>query len=84
MDEVSAVLQETPGIRGAVTVGGFSLLDSVGSHLAALVGLVPLALHLALRLLSPEVWPCPFHLRLENSLDLAHLPSTHHASSIIR
>jgi hydrophobic/amphiphilic exporter-1 (mainly G- bacteria), HAE1 family len=29
MDRVSAILQETPGIRGSVVVGGFSLLDSV-------------------------------------------------------
>jgi len=29
MDEVSAVLQATPGVRGSVVVGGYSLLDSV-------------------------------------------------------
>ena len=29
MDEVTAVLEDTAGIRGAVIVGGFSLLDSV-------------------------------------------------------
>ncbi len=29
MDEVTAVLQDTKGVRGAVVVGGFSLLDSV-------------------------------------------------------
>jgi len=29
MDQVSAILQDTPGIRGAIVVGGFSLLDSV-------------------------------------------------------
>jgi HAE1 family hydrophobic/amphiphilic exporter-1 len=29
MDRVSEILQETPGVRGSVVVGGFSLLDSV-------------------------------------------------------
>jgi HAE1 family hydrophobic/amphiphilic exporter-1 len=29
MDQVSAILQDTPGVRGSVVVGGFSLLDSV-------------------------------------------------------
>ena len=35
-----------------------------------------------LRVLPPEIWPCPFFLRLENSLDMAHLPSTHHDSGV--
>lgn len=35
-----------------------------------------------LRVLPPEAWPCPFDLRLENSLDLAHLPTTHQASGV--
>jgi len=29
MDRVSAILQETPGIRGSIVVGGYSLLDAV-------------------------------------------------------
>ena len=29
MDEVAAILRDTPGIRGSVVVGGFSLLDAV-------------------------------------------------------
>jgi len=29
MDRVAAILDDTPGIRGAIVVGGFSLLDSV-------------------------------------------------------
>ncbi|RME23816.1 MAG: hypothetical protein D6798_12750 [Deltaproteobacteria bacterium] len=35
-----------------------------------------------LRVISPERWPCPFGLRVENSLDLAHLPTTHAASGV--
>jgi HAE1 family hydrophobic/amphiphilic exporter-1 len=31
LDEVAAILDETPGIRGVITIGGFSLLDSVVS-----------------------------------------------------
>jgi len=29
MDQVAAIIQDTPGVRGSVVVGGFSLLDSV-------------------------------------------------------
>ncbi len=31
LDEVAAILDDTPGIRGVITIGGFSLLDSVVS-----------------------------------------------------
>jgi len=31
LDEVTAILDDTPGIRGVITVGGYSLLDSVVS-----------------------------------------------------
>ncbi len=35
-----------------------------------------------LRVIAPERWPCPFSLRVENSLDMAHLPTTHAASGV--
>lgn len=35
-----------------------------------------------LRVLHPQVWPCPFMLRLENSLDISHLPIAHAASGV--
>jgi len=31
LDEVAAILDDTPGIRGVITIGGYSLLDSVVS-----------------------------------------------------
>ena len=30
----------------------------------------------------PEVWPCPFFLRLENTLDVAHVGSAHRYSGV--
>jgi 5,5'-dehydrodivanillate O-demethylase oxygenase subunit len=30
----------------------------------------------------PEVWPCPFFLRLENTLDVAHVASAHRYSGV--
>lgn len=35
-----------------------------------------------LRVLPPEVWPCPWFLRLENTCDLTHLPVTHEGSGL--
>ncbi len=31
LDEITLILDDTPGIRGVITIGGFSLLDSVAS-----------------------------------------------------
>ncbi len=36
----------------------------------------------ALRVLPPEVWPCGFFQRLENSCDINHLPYAHAASGL--
>ena len=37
-----------------------------------------------LRVLAPELWPCGFFQRLENSLDFAHLPYAHALSGVGR
>jgi len=40
LDEVTAILDDTPGIRGVITVGGYSLLDSVVSSNAGALWVV--------------------------------------------
>jgi hypothetical protein len=36
----------------------------------------------ALRVLPPEVWPCPFFDRIENSCDIAHVGEAHRRSGL--